>query len=225
MSATDAERLAEEILATAHSENSLGQGRLPTERRLAADFGVSRTTVRRALALLEADGLLSREVGRGTFFRNGTSAPERSSNSDLTDVSPADVMAVRSLLEPAAMPMVVRRATSQDFLVIDRCLERGDAAASYAEFETWDMAFHRAMIQASHNPLLVRLYGEVDTARRTQIFGELKRRHDSEAKRARYQAQHRAVAEAARSRDGDEAVKAMTAHLADVTRNLFGSLL
>lgn len=225
MSTIDTERLAEDILAAAQSDDASGDGRLPTERRLAADFGVSRTTVRRALSLLEADGLLSREVGRGTFIRDSAPATPMTGVGDLTNISPADVMAVRSLLEPAAMPIVVTRATAQDFLEIDRCLERGDAAETYADFEIWDMAFHRAIIQASHNPLLVRLYAEVDSARHTQLFGELKRRHDSAAKRARYQAQHRAVAEAARSRDADEAVMAMRAHLSDVTTSLFGRLL
>src|ERR1035441_10384086 len=44
-------------------------GRLPTERRLALDLGMSRSSVRHALAILEAQGRISREVGRGTFLR------------------------------------------------------------------------------------------------------------------------------------------------------------
>jgi DNA-binding FadR family transcriptional regulator len=61
--------LAELILAES-GRAGLGPGsRLPTERRLAADLGVTRTGIRLALAALEADGLISREVGRGTFLR------------------------------------------------------------------------------------------------------------------------------------------------------------
>src|SRR6516162_9871914 len=63
-------RLAEVILASSRRAG-LGPGsRLPTERQLAADLGATRTTIRRALAVLEAEGHISREVGRGTFLRD-----------------------------------------------------------------------------------------------------------------------------------------------------------
>ncbi|MBO0769945.1 MAG: winged helix-turn-helix transcriptional regulator, partial [Actinobacteria bacterium] len=57
------------ILAACHRDG-LGPGsRLPTERQLAQDLATTRTSVRHALAVLEADGWISREVGRGTFLR------------------------------------------------------------------------------------------------------------------------------------------------------------
>src|ERR1700757_4009675 len=60
--------LAELILAES-GRAGLGPGsRLPTERQLAADLGVTRSGIRHALAALEADGVISREVGRGTFL-------------------------------------------------------------------------------------------------------------------------------------------------------------
>ncbi|MGH3246457.1 MAG: winged helix-turn-helix domain-containing protein [Trebonia sp.] len=62
--------LAQLILAES-GRAGLGPGsRLPTERRLAADLGVTRSGIRLALATLEADGMISREVGRGTFLRD-----------------------------------------------------------------------------------------------------------------------------------------------------------
>ena len=48
--------------------------RLPTERQLATDLGVSRSAVRHAMALLQAEGHVSREVGRGTFLRDAPDA-------------------------------------------------------------------------------------------------------------------------------------------------------
>ncbi len=62
-------------LIVAHSLRvGLGQdGKLPTERQLAKDLGVSRSSVRYALAILQAQGRLSREVGRGTYL-HGASA-------------------------------------------------------------------------------------------------------------------------------------------------------
>src|SRR5579871_4674449 len=70
-------RLAEIILDESRRAG-LGRGsRLPTERQLAASLGATRTSVRRALTVLEAEGRISREVGRGTFLRDGPDGSAR----------------------------------------------------------------------------------------------------------------------------------------------------
>jgi GntR family transcriptional regulator, uxu operon transcriptional repressor len=210
------QQVADRILAEA-GRARLGTGsRLPTERRLAADLGVTRTTVRHALALLAASGLVSREVGRGTYLRAAAESLE------VDDVGPADVMAVRCLLEPQAMAMVVARATARDFEEIDRCLAGGDAAETYPEFEAWDHALHRGIIAASHNPLLIRLYAPVELARGGQLWGDLKRRADSRPRREQYRGEHRAIVAALRARDSAGACDAMRTHLASVEANLLG---
>ncbi len=62
-------RLAEIILDESRRAGLRRGSRLPTERQLAANLGATRTSVRRALTVLEAEGRISREVGRGTFLR------------------------------------------------------------------------------------------------------------------------------------------------------------
>ncbi len=95
------ERLTERIESSA-----IGLGeRLPSERELAEGFGVSRTTVRQALASLEARGLLERGVGRGTFVRRAKI------EHDLMRVAGFSEVVARQGLEPGA------RVTS-----IDQCL-------------------------------------------------------------------------------------------------------
>jgi DNA-binding FadR family transcriptional regulator len=66
-----ARELAERILAGFADGGPAVGGRLPTERQLASELGVTRTAVRHALGLLEARGVVSREVGRGTFLLDG----------------------------------------------------------------------------------------------------------------------------------------------------------
>lgn len=218
--------LSHQIMRDAeHAGLRVGE-RLPTERRLADDLGVSRTVVRHALSRLEAEGAISREVGRGTYIRQFPPAEPASSEPaggiDVTDVGPADVMAVRLLLEPQAMPMVVAKATARDIEEVDQCLAGGDTAGSYADFEVWDLAFHQCLINAAHNPLLLRLYACVEAARHGQMWGDLKRRNDSTERRTRYQAQHRAIAAALRVRNSDAAAAAMRVHLTAVCMNLLG---
>ena len=236
--------LAELILAESERAG-LGPGsRLPTERQLAADLGVTRSGIRHALAALEADGLISREVGRGTFLREPAeqafaalrdsvvsasvtavampvSAPA-AAPSDASDFAPADVMTIRRLIEPQAMPLVVMWATARDFGEMERCVAGGDHAANYEEFEIWDLALHRCIMAASHSPLLAELYSVVEAARHGQVWGDLKRRSSSHHRRELYQQDHRAIVAALRARDTDAAVEAMRVHLARVSEHLLG---
>ena len=244
--------LAELILAES-GRAGLGPGsRLPTERRLAADLGVTRSGIRLALAALEADGLISREVGRGTFLRDaaagaltaarrgGLDASEAAGGHDgdgpgggdeptdhrgrpaAPDFAPADVMTIRRLIEPQALPLVVLWATARDFAEMERCVTGGDQAASYEEFESWDLALHRGIIAAAHSPLLVALYGVVESARHGQVWGDLKRRSATRQRRELYQQDHRGIVAALRTRDTDAAVEAMRTHLARVAGHLLG---
>ena len=221
-------RLAELILSEAAGAGQGPGSRLPTERQLATDLGVTRSSVRHALAMLEAQGRISREVGRGTFLRDlpAASPAARAPSADggraadpapAADFAPADVMTIRRLLEPPAMSLVVGWATAADLEEMDRCLAGGDAAASYEEFEFWDLALHRCIMAASHSPLLVALYRDIEAARHGQVWGDLKRRSSSAGRREQYQADHRAIVGALRARDSARAVEAMRVHLARVS--------
>jgi len=240
-------RLAELILSESQRAGHGPGSRLPTERQLATELGVTRSSVRHALAMLEAQGRISREVGRGTFLRDMPPAPA-SRGSAMTapvghysaqhgpaaavdgtatadgapaaDFAPADVMTIRRLLEPPAMSLVVAWATAADLEEMDRCLAGGDTAASYDEFEFWDLALHRCIMAASHSPLLAALYQDIEAARHGYVWGDLKRRSSSRENREQYQADHRAIVGALRARDSARAVEAMRVHLARVSGHL-----
>jgi GntR family uxuAB operon transcriptional repressor len=224
--AAHAKELAKLILAQ-HGEGGAAAGaRLPTERQLADEFAVTRTVVRNALAVLEAEGKVSREVGRGTFVRGhspgSSTAPAQSTGTDSGEVSPADVMAARNLIEPQVLPLVVAWATQRDFDEMRRCIAGGGAAENYGEFEQWDFALHHAIVVASRNPLLVAMYEVVERARRGELWGSLKRRNDSRERRAIYQADHEALVAALCARELDSAVEVLERHLARVRSNLLG---
>jgi DNA-binding FadR family transcriptional regulator len=225
-------QLAEIILADSRRAGLPAGSRLPTERDLAASLGAPRTSVRRALAVLEAEGRISREVGRGTFLRDphgaGTGGSADPGDGDGADTgpggmgfAPADVMAIRRMFEPSAMRLVVAWATAADFQEMDRCLAGGERAESFDQFEYWDQALHRCIAAASHSPLLIRLYAVIDAARHGRYWGDLKRRSTSRERVRIYQADHRELVAALRARDPDRAVEAMRTHLARVASNLF----
>ena len=216
--------LAQLILARGGEPDYAPGGRLPTERSLANEFGVSRTMVRHALAVLEAEGRVSREVGRGTFLRpsenrGGAAGGDRVSR-DAREVGPADVMAARQLVEPQVIPLVIAWATQRDFDEMWRCVEGGASSDSAEEFEAWDFALHHAIVAASRNQLLVTMYRVVEQAREGEIWGNLKRRNDSRERREAYQSDHVELVEALSARELDHAVRVMKAHLDRVQANL-----
>jgi DNA-binding FadR family transcriptional regulator len=222
-SARHAERglaLAEQIIAHALRGGLGPDGRLPTERQLAADLGVTRSAIRYALGILEADGHISREVGRGTYLRSQEPLSEQPGAGSAQAFAPADVMVVRRLLEPPAMPLAVAWATAADFDEMDRCLAGGDRADNYDEFELWDLALHRSIMAATHSPLLCTLYSSIETARAGHMWGDLKRRSASAERRGMYQADHHAIVAALKARDAGGAVNAMRGHLARVSDHL-----
>ncbi len=130
-------------------------------------------------------------------------------------------MTIRRLLEPPAMKLVVAWATTADFEEMTRCLAGAERAASYDEFETWDLALHRSIMAASHSPLLTRLYAVLEEARHSRFWGDLKRRSASRERQQAYQADHRELVAALRARDAERAVEAMRVHLARVAGHLF----
>jgi GntR family transcriptional regulator, uxu operon transcriptional repressor len=248
-SALQRRALAALILAESQPDGGREGTRLPTERQLALDLGVSRSAIRHAMALLQAEGHVSREVGRGTFLRAvpdasaggpvdgpaapgapgapgapdapAPEAPAEAAGAD--DYAPADVMTVRRLFEPTAMSLVVAWATARDLDEMDRCLRGGERAADHDEFEVWDAALHRSIIAATRSPLLIRLYAEVERARHGRVWGDLKRRSANAARRDEYRQDHEEIVTALRLRDADRATAAMRNHLARVSRHLLGT--
>jgi DNA-binding FadR family transcriptional regulator len=208
-----------ECVEQAIAEHNIGSGgRLPTERALAEDSGESRTTVRRALGILEAEGRIVRHIGRGTFLASprsqGVWVPEAT--------SPAEIMAVRLLIEPQMMPMAVAAATPADLAEVQRCLDGGDAVEGYEDFEMWDAALHRAFGAATHNGLLVAVMQMINEARGHPLWGSLKRRSSTLKRREAYKRDHHEIATALTERHAEAAQAAMRQHLLRVRANILG---
>lgn len=215
--------LAAQILTRYQVRPGAQRERLPTERRLAEELRVTRTVVRNALAVLEAEGRISREVGRGTFMLRAPGGRADSHAIDPLRVSPADVMTARRLLEPQVLPLVVAWATPHDLDEMHRCVRGGADAESYDEFESWDFALHHAIVAASRNQLILAMYAVIEEARHGAIWGNLKRRNDTRERRASYQADHEALVAALAARELGDAMDAMERHLSRVQDNLLNA--
>jgi DNA-binding FadR family transcriptional regulator len=215
-SRTDARKIREYVLRAAEAGDIAPGGQLPTERELSQRFQVSRNAVRRALAQLEAEGTLTRHVGRGTFLAGGV-APAAAHA-----VSPAEVMDARLKLEPAFAEMIVTNATTADFERMESCLERAERAPTLDDFELWDAALHQALAAATHNRFVESVIAMVTAVREQAEWGKLKDRIVTPERRVKYQLEHRAIVDALKARDAERAKAAILAHLQHARGNLFG---
>lgn len=193
-------------------------GKLPTERELATRFALPRNTVRKTLAQLEAEGAITRHVGRGTFLADTGGFPADS----ITHTSPAELMEARMRLEPALAELIVTNATPADFERMETCLDRAERGATLDDFEVWDAALHQALAAATHNRFVIRVFDMATAVRHQTEWGKLKDRVVTPERRIKYQEEHRTIVSALKARDADRARLAILAHLQHARRNLFG---
>ncbi|WP_344958853.1 FadR/GntR family transcriptional regulator [Actinomadura miaoliensis] len=199
---------------------ALGPGaKLPTERALVERLAAPRSAIRRALGVLEQEGLVVRQVGRGTFLTEAAIPPDEVAPAD---TSPAEIMQVRLLIEPPVAALAARVATQADLDRIAHCLDRGGQSDDHQDFETWDTRLHHAIAQAAHNGLLMSMFDVMNTARSLPIWGSLKRRTSTPERMRCYHDEHTAIVEALRDRDPESAQDAMRRHLENVADNLLG---
>lgn len=197
-------------------------GRLPPERRVAAELGLTRTEVRKAYAALERDGRVVRQVGRGTFLR-----AERFGRDDLQDVKlrtgPREAMQARLLIEPELAALAAINASVQQISQLRNLAQETRAVASWADYETLDARFHRLIAEAAGNTLLLAVHDVVNEVRRAVIWTWLDTRPAGPPPDYTSFAEHEAILDAIARRDRSGAADAMRRHLRTTTSRLIGA--
>lgn len=196
--------------------------RLPTERALSGQFGISRTTVRKVFQELKAQGLISQTVGSGTYVTDQASLAVKSlaMGDTAQQTSPSELMEARLALEPAIIDLVIGNATSADFGRMDACCAKAEAAETVEEFEHWDGMLHEVIADAAHNSFVSSVFKLMNQVRAQGEWGLLKKRSLTPERRLDYQDEHRLLVGAIKDRDLVLAKNLATEHLLHVRRNL-----
>ncbi len=212
------------IIENLHSGAWPAGHRLPTERALSEQFGISRSTVRRTLSELKSEGLISQRVGSGTYVNPPSSLAQVEAvlRGEVLSTSPAELMAARLVLEPAIAALVVQHGTPADFAAMQNACDEAEAAAGFEAFEVWDAKLHELMATATHNLFVEKVFALMTAARSQATWGALKRKSLTPERRESYQAEHREIVEALRDRDAERAMEAVRRHLLHVRDNLLG---
>ncbi len=184
--------------------------RLPTERQLALNYGISRRSIRRALEVLEAEGMVWRRQGAGTFA--GT-PPDKLNTLNALDVNFYEVMEVRLRLEPQLAQLAALRASGADILRMRDALTRLNTAKDADSRELWDSAFHREIARAAGNRFFLMIFDSMDRARHDDSWRVLRESARSRANLAQTNQQHSAIVAAIAAHDPVQAGAAMRTHL------------
>ena len=215
-------RLYENIARTLEQAIELGHykpgGRLPSERELAEEFGVSRPVVREAIIVLELRGLVMRRHGAGVYVAAKTLLPPISP--DEAD-GPFEVTEARRLLEGEIAALAAIAATDQQIQEMDAIIARlGDMRNDQATREQADRAFHLALARATNNDVLVGLVESLWDKRYQSPLCVYFFTRARDAGATSTVDEHQIVLDALKVRDPDAARQAMRDHLARVTQNL-----
>ncbi|WP_053370419.1 FadR/GntR family transcriptional regulator [Cellulosimicrobium cellulans] len=181
--------------------------RIPTEVALVAEFGIGRNTVREALQSLVHAGLLRREQGRGTFVISRselTGTLER----QLAGGSRRHYLELRLALDSTAASLAAASRTDADVTLLRELRDRRGGAWSTDDLDaraSADLDLHRAIVEATHNPLYVTLYSSM-----LDVFAVHMRDEENEDEDAAHRHHHELV-EAIAGADADRAAEAVAA--------------
>jgi len=226
-SAIQSSRLYEQIIEQIQGRIMEGKVRpgdkLPSERELAEQFGVSRTAVREAVKAMREKGLLEVQPGRGTFVTDltgGTTEVMRDSLSLIVKISLGNdlgkLVQVRTLLEPGIAALAAEMATPLDLETMQQAVNVMDTAMTSTDaYVEADLAFHLALARATQNPLIPVLIDPIVDLLREQR----KRIFLVEGGPERGQYHHKQILAAIRRGDAATASQAMCAHLEQVRQD------
>jgi DNA-binding FadR family transcriptional regulator len=189
--------------------------RLPAERDLARQLGVSRPSVREALIALEVEGWVEVRTGSGVYVR------ERARNGDaphaavtVTDWGPLELIRARKVIEGEIAALAATNAKKRDIEAISRAVAsmRADADKGTMPLEG-DRAFHAAIAAAAGNAVLLETVQTFWDARRGPLFETLGGHFETVASWRKAIAEHEAVLDAIRRHDPQAARAAMHSHM------------
>jgi DNA-binding FadR family transcriptional regulator len=207
-------QIADQLRALiAAGEFALGS-RLPPERDLATQLGVSRPSVREALIALEVEGLVEVRMGSGIYVTALEPAPVAQPRDAEAALGPFDVIHARQLIESELAAVAARHKDNASLKRMRAAVKRmeDDIALGVMPIHG-DRDFHVALAEASDNAALVRVVTDLFDERNNPLFEQLGRHFENPRSWRQAVAEHRAIVRAVAAGDVAGARAAMRSHL------------
>ncbi|MBV2144896.1 FadR family transcriptional regulator [Falsochrobactrum sp. TDYN1] len=197
--------------------------KLPTLNQLAIEIGVSRTVIREAVISLSSDGLLESRHGVGVFVRDRSASPPLPNFSDAVleplskfKASFMDLLELRLAFEVHAAGLAAsRHSWGQESSIWDAANRFEKALDNDEELDEWDVAFHRAIAEATNNSAFIEFFNLMSTHMmpRPAFSRALNPTLITPEYIQQTVHEHRAICEAISAGDASQAQEAMRAHL------------
>jgi DNA-binding FadR family transcriptional regulator len=210
-------QIADQLSALIASGEFVEGARLPSERDLAMQLGVSRPSVREALIALEIEGKVEVRVGAGIYV----SAPRPVAVADPTTEGqgPFELLRARWLIEGEIAAEAARNGVAEDVEVVRAAVtEMQRRQRQRRESDAADRDFHLGIARAAHNSALVSVVQDLWDKGRGAIWKRMEHHFLTPELRAATLRDHQAVLQALESRDARGARVAMRQHLERVDR-------
>jgi len=206
-------QIAEQLRALIGSGEFKAGARLPAERDIAKELGVSRPSVREALIALEVEGWVEIRTGSGIYVLDRQTR-SKSLATPTTEWGPLELIRARRVVEGEIAALVAIQAKRRDIAAMDLAIEsmQEDADRGVMPLEG-DRAFHSAIVQACGNTVLMETVQGFWDSRRGPLFERLGDYFETPKSWQSAIAEHHAILEAIRARDAAAARSAMHAHM------------
>jgi len=215
-------QIADQIAALIEGgEYGVGE-RLPPERDLAKQLGVSRPSVREALIALEVEGYVEVRVGSGVYVvgRRAASAPAPLP----TDSGPFELIRARWLIEAECAALAAKSATKAQVRAMEEALDQMDAEARRGDMPLdSDRLFHLRIAEASGNSALALVVKTLWDQRTGPLFLRLEHHFDTPALWTVAIREHREIVAAIARHDAQAARSAMRRHMNQAARRFSAS--
>lgn len=190
------------------------EGRLPTERALTDSLGVSRRAVRRALEVLESEGLIWRRQGAGTFVGERPDDWSGHVEALVAGTDLMEIMEVRLRIEPQLAQLAAMRAKPSEVERMRSLAEKTGQSTDADSKELWDGSLHRQIAQSAGNKLFLSIFDVINRIRQDDAWQSIRERARRTGTNGRtsYE-QHMAIVDAIAARDPGRAGEAMRTHL------------
>jgi GntR family transcriptional regulator, transcriptional repressor for pyruvate dehydrogenase complex len=200
--------------------------RLPSERELCERFGVSRVTVREALRVLEANGLVDIRVGArgGAFVTAPSSRMVGEGIADLislSSLSALEVTEARMVFELGLVPLVCERATEEDIAALYEICDRSSAALESDDYPlALSAEWHNRFARCTHNRAIALLAESLHDP----MIRSLQEARSTAPSHGRLGVEeHRALVDAVAARDVERAIELMRVHLTRTASRVSGA--
>ena len=217
--------LSREELVTALSDQVLDGryqpgSKLPSERHLSEQYGLSRPIVREVLRSLAERGLIQIVAARGAFVRTAGSSDLANPMDTLArqqGATPRHLVEARAMLERQAAVLAAERAGTAEIAAMESVVDAFEQTRDVLDRARRDLAFHALIAKASRNPVIETMFGSIAPL----IFEMQLRSLDDPEVVDRGGPLHRLVLQAIRDRDGQAAGEAIHTHVT-LAYELFG---